>query len=130
MRASRLAALCEVLFAVLTVAFALSLSLQRSERESGALLMLGVQSAVGFVAAAGLYQGKRWGWLLATGLLALTIAPLVITILLAWRAGLAVGLAVPTASLTLLAVAWLAQFVVALCFLGARGWRPSTPGTA
>jgi hypothetical protein len=112
------------------VIFALSLPLQRSQRESSALLMLSVQSALAFIAAAGLYQGRRWGWFFAACLLALVLAPPINGLLGAWRAGLGVAIPVPTGSVMPLAVAWLAQIVVALCFISARGWRPSAPGTA
>jgi hypothetical protein len=128
--ATRIAALSEVLFAALMVAFALSIPLRPSENENGALLMLGVQAGLALVAAAGLFRRKWWGWLVAIGVLALAFGPISIALYRSWRDGIGVGVMMPANAVMLVAVGWAAQLVVAVCFVMARGRRAPTPGTS
>jgi hypothetical protein len=129
-RATSIAALCEVLFAALMAAFALSIPTQPSEGENSALLILVVQTGLALLAAVGLFRAKWWGWLVALGVIVIVFGPVGLSIYRAWRAGIGVGVMMPANTVILVAVGWFAQVVVAVCFLVARIWRRSTPGTA
>jgi len=127
--ATRIAGLSEVVFAALMAVFALSLPAHPSGGESRALLMLVVQSGLALLAAIGLFRLKWWAWLVALVVIVLVFAPIGITIYGAWRAGIGVGITMPADALRLITVGWVAQLVVAICFVIARGKRPPTPGT-
>src|SRR5215203_6517081 len=124
-RATNIAALCEVLFAALMAAFALGIPRQPSEGENRALLMLGAQAGLALLASMGLFRRKWWGWLVALCVIVLAFGPLAIAIYQSWRDGIGVGVMLPANMVMLVAMGWLAQLVVAVCFLIARGWRPS-----
>jgi len=68
-----------------------------------------------------LSSAASWGWLVALVLIALVFGPLAIASYRAWRAGIGVGVTIPADALRLVAGAWGAQLVVAVCFLMARG---------
>jgi hypothetical protein len=127
--ATRIAALSEILFAALIAAFVLSIPLQSYADEFSTLLMLVVQAALALLAAAGLFRRTRWGWLVALCLIALVFGPLGYAIYRAWRAGVGVGVSMPSEAVRLVAFGWSAQLVVAICFLVARGKRAPTLGT-
>jgi hypothetical protein len=124
MRATPLAALCEVVFACLVLSFALGLPSQPSGREGLARLVLCLEGSLALLAAVGVYRSRRWGWLVALGLAALALGPMLVTIFQAWRAGVGVAVALPASSVALVAAAWVAQLIVLACFFLARGWRP------
>ena len=127
--ATRIAALSEVSFAALMAAFALGIPLRPSASESSALLMLGVQAGLALVAAAGLLRRTWWGWLVAFGVFALVFGPIAIAIYRSWREGLAIGFVVPANAAMLVAVGWVAQLVVAVCFVLAQGRQAPAAGT-
>ena len=124
---TRIAALGEVLFAALMGAVALGIPLSPTADEQSALLMVLVQAGLAVLAATGLFRRTWWGWLAALGVIALVFAPLAIASYRAWRDGIGVGVSMPAQALRLVAVAWVVQLVVAVCFLVVQGTRLSTP---
>ena len=76
-----------------------------------------------------MFRRKSWGWLVALGVLTLAFGPISIALYRSWRDGIGVGIVMPANVMILVAVGWVAQLVVAVCFVVARGGRAPTPGT-
>jgi len=127
--AIRIAALSEMVFAALTAAFALGITVQSYADERRTLLMLVVQGVLAVIAAVGLFRRASWGWRVALVLIVLVFGPLALASYRAWRAGAGIGVTMPADAVRLVAVAWSAQLLVAVCFLMARGRMLALPPT-
>lgn len=128
-RALLIAAVCELLYAALLGFVALGIPVEPSPIEQRALVTLGIQAGLALLAATGLLRGRRWGWLAALTVIVLAWGPVVRAAFYAWANHVGLAIPLPAGSLMFAALVFLAQLATAICFLVARGWRPSAPRT-
>lgn len=126
-RAAHTAAVFELLYAALLGVLALGIPAEPSPIEHRALVALGLQAGLALLTAAGLLRGRRWGWLAALAVIVLAWGPVARAAFDARSNHLGLAIPLPAGSLGLAALTFLAQLAIPLCFLVARGWRPSTP---